>query len=74
MPASIARRKGLTFKVARRSTPDSFERAVGLAATGSIDLASLVTLRVPLADGVRAFDALVARDGIKTMVEPAAAG
>jgi L-iditol 2-dehydrogenase len=74
IPASIARRKGLTFKLARRSTPDSFERSVGLAATGSIDLASLVTLRVPLAEGVRAFDALVARDGIKTMVEPAAAG
>ncbi len=73
-PASVARRKGLTFKLARRSTPDAFERAVDLAATESIDLAGLVTLRVPLAEGARAFDALVAREGIKTIVEPAAAG
>ena len=71
-PASVARRKGLTFKLARRSTPDSFLRAVRLAEARSIDLASLVTLRVPLAEGARAFDALVARDGLKTIVEPAA--
>ena len=72
-PASVARRKGLTFKLARRSTPDSFERAVRLAEAGSIDLASLVTLRVPLTDGARAFNALVTRDGLKTIVEPASA-
>ena len=72
--ASVARRKGLTLKLARRSTPNAFERAVGLAAAGSIDLAGLVTSRVPLAEGALAFDALVARDGIKTIVEPAAPG
>lgn len=73
-PASVARRKGLTFKLARRSTPNSFERAVRLADAGSIDLASLVTLRVPLSDGARAVAALVAREGLKTIVEPAAGG
>jgi len=62
----------LTLKLARRSTPDSFERAVRLAEAGSIDLASLVTLRVPLSEGARAFNALVARDGLKAIIEPAA--
>jgi L-iditol 2-dehydrogenase len=69
-PASIARRKGLTLRLSRRSTPDSFARAVALAASHAIDLASLVTLRVPLADGAAAFDSLVRRDGIKAIVTP----
>ena len=73
-PASVARRKGLTFNAGPSIHTDAFERAVDLAATESIDLAGLVTLRVPLAEGARAFDALVARKGIKTIVEPAAAG
>lgn len=68
--ASVARRKGLTLTLIRRSTHDTFRRAVELAEAGSIDLASLVTLRVPLAEGARAFDALVRRDGIKVVVEP----
>lgn len=68
--ASVARRKGLTLRLSRRSTPDSFRRAIGLAGARSIDLASLVTLRVPLAQGSVAFDALVRRDGIKAIIEP----
>ena len=39
--ASAARRKGLTFKLTRRSTQATFRRAVKLAEAGSIDLASL---------------------------------
>lgn len=70
--ASVARRKGLTLKLSRRSTSDTFRRAVGLAQTGSIDLAGLISRRVALSDGTRAFEALVARDGIKQIVEPAA--
>lgn len=70
--ASVARRKGLSLALTRRSTADTFERAVALAERRSIDLAGLVTLRVPLADGARAFDALIRRDGIKALVEPAA--
>jgi len=68
--ASVARRKGLTLFLSRRSTRDSFARAVALAAAHAIDLGSLVTLRVPLADGVAAFDSLVRRDGIKAIVMP----
>jgi L-iditol 2-dehydrogenase len=68
--ASVARRKGLTLRLSRRSTPDSFRRAVDLATTRSLPLASLVTLRVPLARGHVAFEALVRRDGVKAIVNP----
>jgi L-iditol 2-dehydrogenase len=69
--ASVARRKGLTLKLTRRSTRRTFERAVELAEVGAIDLAGMVTLRVPLSDGPRAFEALVRRDGVKTVIQPA---
>lgn len=68
--ASVARRKGLTLKLTRRSTHDTFRRAVRLAEAGSIDLGGMVTLQVPLREGSRAFEALVRRDGIKTIIEP----
>jgi L-iditol 2-dehydrogenase len=71
-PASVARRKGLTLKLTRRSTHETFQRAVQLAEARSIDLGGLVTLRTPLADGARAFAALVRREGIKTVIEPGA--
>lgn len=67
--ASVARRKGLILKLSRRSTPDTFQRAVQLAEERTIDLAGLVTLRVPLANAAQAFDALVRRDGVKAIIE-----
>lgn len=68
--ASIARRKGLSLLLSRRSTPDAFRRAVELAGRHTIDLASLVTLRVPLGDVATAFDALASRSGLKVIVQP----
>jgi L-iditol 2-dehydrogenase len=68
--ASTARRKGLVFKLSRRSRASAFARAVDMANRRDLDLGSLITLRVPLDDAQRGFDALVARDGIKVMVEP----
>ena len=68
--ASVARRKGLVLKLTRRSTAASFARAVDMANRREIDLGSLITKRVPLADALGAFDALVARTGIKVVVEP----
>jgi L-iditol 2-dehydrogenase len=68
--ASVARRKGLAIAIARRSTPEAFERAVALIGAGTLDLARLVTLRVPLADASRAFASLARRDGIKVVIEP----
>ena len=68
--ASVARRKGLVLKLTRRSTASAFARAVEMANRREIDLGSLITKRVSLADAKEAFDALVAREGIKVVVEP----
>jgi L-iditol 2-dehydrogenase len=70
--ASVARRKGLSIRISRRSTPDSFARAVELIDAHTLDLAPLITLRVPLRDAVLGFEALVARSGNKVIVEPSA--
>ena len=70
--ASTARRKGLTLKLSRRSTPAAFQRAVELADGRSLGLERLVTLRVPLREATTGFDSLVARDGLKVIVEPGA--
>jgi L-iditol 2-dehydrogenase len=69
--ASVARRKGLVLVFSRRSTDDAFRRAVHLAAARTIDLAGLVSLRVPLSQSQVAFEALTARTGLKVIVEPA---
>jgi L-iditol 2-dehydrogenase len=68
--ASIARRKGLVLKLTRRSTESAFTRAVDLANRRVIDLGSLISLRVSLADVRHGVDALVDRTGIKVVVQP----
>ena len=68
--ASVARRKGLTLKLVRRSTTDSFRRAVEMFDEVGPVLKRLVTLRTSLGEAPRAFDALVERSGIKVVVEP----
>ena len=70
--ASVARRKELTIRLSRRSTPESFRRAVGLLERAAIDPRGLVTLRVPLSDAAHGFDVLVARSGLKVVVLPMA--
>jgi len=71
--ASVARRKGLTIKLVRRSSTDSFRRAVEMIDEMGPVLKRLVTLRTSLGEAPRAFDALVQRSGIKVVVEPRAA-
>lgn len=68
-PASVARRKGLTIAMARRMN-DAYPRAIRLAESGKIDLASLVTHRFPLAAAAQAMQAAARRDGLKVVVEP----
>jgi L-iditol 2-dehydrogenase len=67
--ASTARRKGLTFVLARRMG-NVYARAVQLVASGSVDVRSLVTHRFPLAEIQAAFEAAKARIGHKVIVEP----
>jgi L-iditol 2-dehydrogenase len=71
--ASTARRKGLTLVLSRRMTAPDLDRAIELAAGGRVDLAALVTDRFGLGDVGAAFEAAIARRGIKVVVEPAAA-
>ena len=71
--ASVARRKGLTLKLARRSTPDTFRRAVQVAESGQLELGRLISGRAPLQDADRAIAGFVARDGMKVIIEPGGA-
>lgn len=67
--ASVARRKGLTFVLVRRSIP-AHERAVRLVASGRIHLDGLVSHRFPLDRTQEAFEVAAARAGLKVTVEP----
>jgi L-iditol 2-dehydrogenase len=68
-PASVARRKGLTIALVRRMN-DAYPRAIRLAAGGTIDLASLVTHRFPLAAAAEAMQTAARREGLKVIIEP----
>lgn len=69
-PASVARRKGLTFKLSRRMK-EIYPRAIRLVASGRVDVASVVSAAYPLTEVAEAFRVAQARDGLKVVVEPA---
>lgn len=69
-PASLARRKGVTIALVRRTKEDVYERGVALVETGRVDKASLVTSRFPLAEAAQAFDVAAARHGLKVIIQP----
>ena len=69
-PASVARRKGLAILLCRRMTSADLPRAIRMAASGRVDLASLVSERHPLDAFQAAFEALVERRALKIVVEP----
>lgn len=66
--ASVARRKGLTIKLARRMK-HTYPRAIALTASGKVELRSLVTHRFPLVDSQKAFDLARRREGLKIIIE-----
>jgi L-iditol 2-dehydrogenase len=66
--ASIARRKGVTFKLVRRMK-NTYPRAIQLVQSGMVDVRSLVTHHFPLEQAVEAFNVAVRREGIKVIVE-----
>lgn len=68
--ASTARRKGLTLLLSRRMTSDDLVRAIDLVESGDVSLSGFVTERHRLDDADAAFAALVARSGIKIVIEP----
>ena len=70
--ASIARRKGLDLRFSRRMNR-AYPRAIALVEAGVVEVSSLVTQRFPLADFEAAFRSAVRRDGLKIILNPAAA-
>ncbi|MGH3189193.1 MAG: zinc-dependent alcohol dehydrogenase [Streptosporangiaceae bacterium] len=69
LPASVARRKGLTIAMVRRMN-EVYPRAISLAERGVVDLGSLVTGRAGLGDIAAAFGDAAGRTGLKVIVEP----
>lgn len=67
--ASVARRKGLTLVLVRRSVPAN-ERAYRLVEAGRIRLEGLVSHRLPLAQATEAFETAARRAGLKVIVLP----
>jgi len=67
--ASVARRKGLTIKLARRMK-HTYPRAIRLVESGRVDVRSLVSHRFPLDKVAEAFATAQRRDGLKVVVEP----
>jgi L-iditol 2-dehydrogenase len=66
--ASVARRKGLTLLLTRRSRPVDLRRAVELVTDSSIDLRSLVSASYPIDEVADAFAAHAAMQGLKIVV------
>lgn len=67
-PASVARRKGLTFAVVRRMK-EVYPRAVDIVERGVVDIGALVTHRFPLRGVADAFSCASTRQGLKVVVE-----
>ena len=67
-PASIARRKGLTFKLVRRMK-FTYPRAIQLVESGQVDVRSPVTHRFPLEQSQPAFTVAQRREGLKVIIE-----
>ena len=67
--ASVARRKGLTIKLARRMK-HTFARSIRTVEAGLVDVRSLVTHRFPLTKASEAFASAQRREGLKTIIEP----
>jgi L-iditol 2-dehydrogenase len=73
IPASVARRKGLTLVWCRRTRSRDLTDAIELVASGRVDVGSLISHRFGLDDVAEAFAVLVDRSGHKVIVRPGAA-
>ena len=68
-PAATARRKGLTIAMVRRMN-EVYPRAIDIARRGGVQLAPLVTDRLPLTQAAEAFRLAARRAGLKVLIEP----
>ncbi len=68
--AGETRRKGLTVAWSRRMKAIHMLRAIEMADHGLVSLDDMITATYPLAEAARAFDDLVARNGLKIVVKP----
>ena len=69
--ASVARRKGLTLMLVRRSVPAQ-ERASRLIEAGRIRLDELISHRLPLSGASEALELAASRVGLKVIIQPGA--
>jgi L-iditol 2-dehydrogenase len=67
--ASVARRKGLTFKLVRRMK-FTYPQAIQLVASGKIDLKALVSHTFPIEAAAEAFALAARREGLKIVITP----
>jgi L-iditol 2-dehydrogenase len=67
--ASVARRKGLTFKLVRRMK-FTYPQAIQLVASGKVDLKALVSHTFPIEAADEAFALAARRDGLKIVITP----
>jgi L-iditol 2-dehydrogenase len=68
--AGDVRRKGLTVAWSRRAKAHHMLRAIEMADHGLVSLEGIISETYPLAEAAAAFDALVARSGLKIVVKP----
>ena len=69
-PAALGREKGITIVLSRRMKQHHMGQAIELVDRGRVDLDGIITARYPIRQGPEAFDALVARSGLKMVINP----
>ena len=69
-PASLARERGLTIVLSRRMKAQHMHRAIELVDRGAVDLGGLITATFAISEGPDAFQQLVARSGLKIVINP----
>jgi L-iditol 2-dehydrogenase len=67
--ASLARHKGLTFKLVRRMKL-TYPRAIQLVESGKVNVRSLVTHTFPIEQAAEAFAVAARREGLKIIITP----
>jgi L-iditol 2-dehydrogenase len=70
LDSNLVHYRELTIVGANGSSPDHNARALNLIATGKVEVADLVTHRMPLKDVLQAIDTVARGEAIKVTIEP----